>query len=107
MALRGSLIYITAGETRNVSIDFAGKLDSGELLTGTPTVEEVGSSALTITNKQVNATSKTINGRDAAAGEAVQFRVSGLVAGTSYLIKVTVSTDDGQVLIFYQPFKGR
>lgn len=82
------------GETLPYSVDFQGKLDSGELLTGTPTVEEVSTSDLTISNKVVSTSALVINGKTVAAGKAVQFTVSGfLVANSPYTIKITVNTD--------------
>lgn len=81
-----------AGETRNVAISFASLLDSGELLTGTPTVtEDVGD--LTITSKQVNTVALTINGATVAIGKAVQFSITGQVAGTTYTITAQCGTD--------------
>lgn len=83
----------TASEVRNVAVSFVDELDSGELLTGTPTVAEVTTSDLSLTNKAVNTAALTISGKAVAIGQAVQFKVSGGTAGTTYTIKVTVSTD--------------
>lgn len=92
-----------ATESRNVSLDLSGKLDTGELLTGVPTVEEVTTTHLTFSNKAVNTTALTINGRTVAIGEAVQFRVSGGNANTSYTIRTTVTTtsNPAQTLVEY------
>ena len=93
---------IVVGETRNVAVSFAAKLDSGEVLTGTPTIVEVTSSDLTITNKVVSTASLTILGETVATGLACTFTVTGAVAGgglTSgryaglYQIKVTPATN--------------
>ncbi len=82
------------GETNVFAVDFSGALDSGELLTGTPTVAEVTSSDLTITSKSINTGALTINSRSVAVGLAVQFKVVGqVVSGSPYKIKITVSTD--------------
>lgn len=85
---------MSAGEIRNVAIDYTDSLDSGELLTGTPTVTEVGTSDLTIDNKAVSTGSLTILGNTVATGAAVQFRVTA-TSGLSgvYAIRTTVSTD--------------
>lgn len=86
----------TVSEVRNAVVSFSGKLDSGELLTGTPTVTEVNASspqALTIANIAINTTELTINDISTAIGEAVQFSVSGGIAGTVYTIKIVCSTD--------------
>ena len=69
-------------------------LDSGELLTDTPTVTEVTTSELTISNVVVSTAELTINGAAVAVGEAVQFKVIGQLAGTgSYKLLITAVTD--------------
>lgn len=86
----------TASEVRNVAVSFSGKLDDGELLTGTPTVTEVSPSspqALSFSNIAVNTAALTINGVTVPIGEAVQFSLSGGVANTAYTIKIAVGTD--------------
>ena len=97
---------VAAGETRNFAVSFAGKLDTGELLTGTPTVVDNAPNSpedLTISNIGVNTSALTIDGESVAIGEAVQFAVSGFVSGTTYKLKITVSTDStpAQSLIGY------
>ena len=89
---------VSTSEVCNVAIDFQGKLDSGELLTGTPTVTEVTTSHLTISNKQVSTVELTINCATVAIGEAVQFRVdaSGATVGDTYEIHAICATDAGQ-----------
>jgi hypothetical protein len=93
----------TASEVRNVKVDFYGKLDSGELLSGTPTVEEVSTSDLTFASVAKNSTTITINDRSVSANQAVQFKVSGGVSGRTYTIRVTCATDStpAQTLIAY------
>lgn len=83
----------TVGETRNVAVSFVDVLDASELLTGTPTVLEVTSTDLTLTNKAVNAQAMTVNGVACLAGQVVTFTVAGGVAGTTYDIRITVSTN--------------
>lgn len=108
---------LVPGETRNFAVSFGDVVDSGELLTGTPTVAEETTSDLTIANKAVNTAALTINGKSVAIGQAVQFKVSGqLATGTvrgdesiatgNYEIKITVSTDatPAQTLIKYVQF---
>lgn len=80
-------------ETRNVVVDFQDRLDSGELLTGTPTATEVTTADLTIDNVAKNSSSLTVLGRSVAANQAVQFRVTGGDAGTTYVVRVTCGTD--------------
>lgn len=89
---------LTTDETRNISVDMSGLLDSGELLTGTPTV--TGSVPLTITNQQKNASALTINGSSVAAGLAVSFTLACSTAG-SYTIEVKCGTDASQTVEGY------
>ena len=86
----------TVSEVRNVAASFSNKLDSGELLTGTPAVVEANASspqALTFSNIAVSTAILTINGVSTPIGEAVQFKVSGGVAGTLYEIIINCGTD--------------
>lgn len=91
---------ISTSELRNVAVDFSGKLDSGELLTGTPTVTEVGTSDLVLASKQVNAADRIINGATVATGKAVQFTVdaSGSSAGQRRTVDIVCGTDAGQTV---------
>lgn len=76
------------------SVDFTDVLESGEKLTGTPTVIEVTSTDLMIANKSVNTAILIINNKTVAIGKAIQFKVSGhLVSHTPYTIKITCGTD--------------
>lgn len=88
-----------AGETVNLAVDLRGLLDTGETCTGTPTIVEVTTSALTISAKVVNTAALTINGQTVAIGEAVTCRVAGGTAGVQYVIRVTVTTSASQVRI--------
>jgi len=83
----------TVGATRNISFAFDDVVDSGELLTGTPTILEVTTADLTISNKVVSTAILEIDGIDTPIGEAVQCSISGGVADTSYDVLITVSTD--------------
>ena len=87
---------MTAAETRLATVSFRSVLSSGELLTGTPTVAEVGTADLTISNVAVNTTAvaaSDIFPDGVSVGQAVQFLVSGGVAGTTYSIRVSATTD--------------
>ena len=79
-------------ETLNHGIDFSGRLETAELLTGTPTVT-ISPSGPTLSNKQVNSTTKTINGVSLVAGKAVLFTVTGLTLGVDYTITASCGTD--------------
>lgn len=93
-AIRAPQRYTKAdSEVINVAVDVRGLLDDGELATGTPTIVEVTTSDLTIANKAVSSTALTILGESVAAGEAIQCKVSGGTANTSYTIRITFGTD--------------
>lgn len=94
----------TVSGVRNVAVSFANVVDSGELLTGTPTI--TGSpSGLTFANQAVNTAALTINGESVAIGNAVQFKVAGGTADTEYTILVQVSTDATPAQTFYDSLK--
>lgn len=84
-----------ASAKRAVAVSFVNKLDDGELLNPavTPTVDEIGTTDLTIANQAVSTAPLTISGETVAAGGAVQFTVDGGVAGKTYLIRVRADTD--------------
>ena len=82
-----------AAEVRTFTVSMTEKLASGELLTGTPTVTEVGSSDLTISGEALNTEETVIAGGLSLVSEAVVFTVSGGVAGRTYRIQITVGTD--------------
>lgn len=79
---------------------FLGKLDSGELLTGSPTVAEVTTSDLTLDNEVVNSATLSIDGVSHTAGQAIQFNVAGGTAGTTYTIKITAGSDGSPAQTF-------
>lgn len=99
---------LAVGETRLFSVSFVDVLDSGETLTGTPTVVDNGTSGtLTIASASVNSTALTILGESVAIGQAVQFKVSGqALASSPYTLKITVSTTSSpaQTLVRYVKF---
>jgi len=86
----------TVSEVRNIAVSFSGKLDSGELLTGTPTVIEVDAAspqALTFSSIAINTAALDINDISTPIGEAVQLSMSGGVANAVYVIQIVCSTD--------------
>lgn len=91
---------ISEEESRIVSLDFYGKLDSGELLTGTPTVTEEDTSDLVISGETINSSLVIVNNAERNAGYVAQFKVSAGTAtvGATYDISVVCNTDAGQVL---------
>lgn len=95
---------ISVGDTDTVSVDLQDYLDSGETFTGTPTVVEITTTDLTLSNKTVNAAAITIQGRAVGIGAAIQFKVSGQLAGRTYKIQVTGTTTASRTLTFYVQF---
>lgn len=82
------------GGIYNFAASFVGSLDSGELLTGTPTIVEVSTTDLTIVNKTINTAALTINQRTVPIGMAVQCSITGhQVTGSPYKLKITGATD--------------
>jgi len=90
---------ISAGETDDGAVDFTDRLDSGETLSGTPTVTEVTSSDLTISSVAVNTATLTMFDTTIAIGAAVQFTVSGQLASTLYTLNVTTSTSASRTFV--------
>ncbi len=92
---------ITARETGRKSpadvaaavADFTPLLRSGELLTGTPTVAEVTSSDLTISNVGLNDSTVSVNGSDCVANAGIQFLVAGGLTSTKYVVEMSCGTD--------------
>ena len=93
MATAPQILSKTAAETRNVAVSFANMLDSGESLTGTPTILEITTTALTLSDKVVSSAALTIAGVSVPSGSAVTFKVVGGVAGTTYRIGITCGTN--------------
>ncbi len=91
-----------AAETKFVLISFGEKLDDLEVLTGTPTASEVGSSDLTLSDVGLNPADQTIRGQKILANKGVQFLVAGGTARKDYTIRLTASTDGSpsQTLIY-------
>lgn len=80
------------GEVRLVSIDCRGYLDSGVLLTGTPTLS-ISSTVPTTTAIVVNTTALTINNSTVSVGQAIQFVFSSTEAGALYTVRATVTSN--------------
>ena len=91
------VLHKTPDEDRLVSVDFGGKLDAGETLTGVPTApvdHTIPASATTLTtaNVAINTTELIINGRTVPIGEAVQFLASAGGIDSEYIIKVSAAS---------------
>jgi len=94
----------TVSAVRNITVSFSGKLDDGELLTGTPTVTEVTTTDLTISNETASVGALVVNGVLTPTGEAVQFSVTGGSVGT-YQITIAVNTDSLPAQLLYGTIK--
>lgn len=94
---------ISVGDIDTIALDCTDWLDAGELLTGTPTITEVSTSDLTITNKRVSVSDLVIKKRSVDTGMAVQCLISGQQAGT-YTLLVQVDTTTGRRLKRYARF---
>ena len=87
----------SVGSVRNIAVSFAKELDSGELLTGTPTITDANPNSpedLTISNKVISTAVLTINGVTVPVAEAVQCNVSGFIeANFPYTLDIIIGTD--------------
>lgn len=88
-----------AGETRAVIVSFLNVLRGNDRLTGTPTVVEVTTSALTLASKTLNSASEVVDDQVVPINAAVKFTVAGGSAGTTYKIKITVSSVNGETYV--------
>ena len=93
MSRANEIRHKQASEVRTISVDYTDKLDTGESLTGTPTVSELTTSDLTISGAQINSGSLTINGVSVAANKAAQCQIAGGTSGSTYSIQIQVGTD--------------
>lgn len=81
-------------EEINSAFDMRPKLQNGELITGTPTIEELVTTDLTITGQARNSAGTVeILKEDVPVDSAALCHIVGWVAGKVYRIKVTVVTD--------------
>jgi hypothetical protein len=93
MAHKIYLPPISVGATEIITLDLQDDLDTSETFTGnTPTIVETGSSDLTLDNKTVSTGSLTVLDRTVDPGKAIQWRMSGQLANTTYTITVTCAT---------------
>lgn len=85
--------YVPIGSTVVVTFDMTARLYSGELLTGTPSVDDADATGdLSITNRQVNSVAFT--DEDIAIGKAVQFSISSTTTTEeTYEISITAVSD--------------
>ena len=93
---------LSVGSIREVHVDLSSELANTELLVGTPTVVEVGTSQLTITDVSVSTVPETVDGETVAIAKAVTFTCQCAVEGV-YTLVVSVQTSSRptqQVLVY-------
>lgn len=91
--------FLPVGAKRDLAVSFDDDLDSGDTISGAPTIEELDTSDLTIENAAANASEITILKRRVAAGRAVVATISGHKDGKTYKLKITVTTADGEIVL--------
>ena len=70
-------------EARNCAVSFDQILETGETLTGTPSVS-FSPSGITVSDAKVSTAELVIDGDTVAVGRAIQFKASGGSAGVEY-----------------------
>lgn len=83
-------------------VDFTEDLEvSGRTLSGTPTITVVESGGPTLTNKAVGSADVTLtDGTTLTANKFVTYQATGGTAGTTYTVKILVSTtQSGETLV--------
>ena len=86
-------VYVPLGTTAVVTFDMTPRLESSELLAGTPTVADANlTGEITISNQQVNSVADSEN--EIEIGKAVQFQISSTATQeTSYTLDILAATD--------------
>lgn len=86
-------VHIPIGSNPVVTFDMTPRLESAELLTGTPSVtDSEATGELTIVNQQVNTVADSAN--DIEIGKAAQFQISTTATTcTEYTLAIVVATD--------------
>lgn len=82
-----------ASETKSFAVPFASELVTDEYLTGTPTVTELNTSDLVISNVMLSTLERTLSGLPVDAARAVEFTVSGGTRGETYTLRITSGSD--------------
>jgi len=97
-----------AAAARNGAISFVNELDSTELMTGAATITVLPAGP-TLSSKAVNTAGLTIDGTTVAAGQALQFHVTGGDAGVTYVVTASANTDatPAQTLVGQVEFRVR
>ena len=85
-------LYKHPDELLLFTFDYTNDLGSNETLTGTPTVEEITTTDLTIGTPAINSSAVTVNGVEIAAGKAVQVTIAAGVDGSTYKLECDADT---------------
>lgn len=101
MAITLQKKQISAGATRIVSVNYVPWLEGlvgTALFTGTPTIVEITTTALTLSQKAYNTSLIRIDKTYVPAYKGVQFKVvtPSNGAGSTYRVRITVTTDTGE-----------
>lgn len=96
-----NIIQKHASETRVFAHCFREKMTGTEILSGTPTVAELGTADLTIENVGLLAidTMMQQSGLTYKASESVTFTISGGTTRNEYTLRITTTTDADQTLV--------
>ena len=86
---------VSVGDVEMAAVDCTPWLDSGELLTGSVTVQEITTDDLTLENASVSTEELTVMDVVVAIGKAIQFKVdaANAVADTVYRVRFEVNTN--------------
>ena len=86
-------VYVPLGTNAVVTFDMTPRLESAELLTGSPSVSDADlTGELSLVNFQVNSVADL--GNEITVGKAVQFQISSsATTETSYNLDITAVTD--------------
>lgn len=88
------------GATRVLAVDFSDMLESGETLSGTPTIT-ASSSTVTVSGAAINSSgSMVVLGTTVATSKVVTFYVAAGTSGKAYNFNVSVGTNNSQTFIW-------
>ncbi len=98
---------MSEGDVDFITIDTTPFLDSTEVCNGTPTGTEVdgvtdddavSGGDLTLDNGVVNTATLVVDGQTVAIGKAVQVRIQGQQQGSTYVAKISFTTDSSRTV---------
>ena len=102
MTVTASQFYsISPSDVEIAGVDYTDVLSTTETVSG-PSVAEITTTDLTLSNVGVNTAVTEIFGREVAVGKGVLFRVSGQVLTRSYRVRVNVTTSSTPTRSLYR-----